>query len=125
MNDILKKIENYKTLCSDIKKIDSQTKILKDKRKELEKDIIEFILERKGTRAGNILLVKTERKETMSYKNIKKLLEKFYKEYYERNKKKFQNTRDKNSFCKKKSCQLVDYIFDNRDSQDHYYLKIQ
>ena len=78
----------------------------------------------KGTRAGDILLIKTQRKEAMSYKSIKKLLEKFYKDYFDKNKKKFQNKTDKTSFCKKKLCQLVDYIFNNRSSHDHYYLKL-
>ena len=117
-------IENYKSLSRDIKKIDKQSAILKKKKKELEKEVIDFILEHKGTRAGDILLVKTQRKESMSYKSIKKLLEKFYKDYYDKNKKKFQNKRDKTSFCKKKSDQLVNYIFDNRESHEHYYLKL-
>jgi len=124
MDKMKETIENYKSLSRDIKKIDKQTAILKKKKKELEKEVIEFILENKGTRAGNVLLVKTQRKEAMSYKSIKKLLEKFYKEYYDKNKKKFQNKRDKTSFCKKKSDQLVNFIFDNRDENDHYYLKL-
>lgn len=123
MERIRETIENYKSLSRDIKKIDKQSAVLKKKKKELEQEVIEFILEHKGTRAGDILLVKTQRKEPMSYKSIKKLLEKFYKDYYEKNKKKFQNSRDKSTFCKKKSCQLVDFIFDNRSSREHYYLK--
>lgn len=124
MDRIRETIENYKSLSRDIKKIDKQSSILKKKKKELEQEVINFILEHKGTRAGDISLVKTQRKEAMSYKTIKKLLEKFYKEYYDKNKKKFQNKRDKTSFCKKKSDQLVNYIFDNRDSNEHYYLKL-
>ena len=124
MDRIKETIENYKSLSRDIKKIDKQSSILKKKKKELEQEVINFILEHKGTRAGDISLVKTQRKEAMSYKTIKKLLEKFYKEYYDKNKKKFQNKRDKTSFCKNKSDQLVNYIFDNRDSHEHYYLKL-
>ena len=124
MDRIKETIENYKSLSRDIKKIDKQSAILKKKKKELEQEVINFILEHKGVRAGDILLVKTQRKEAMSYKTIKKLLEKFYKEYYDKNKNKFQNKRDKTSFCKKKSDQLVNYIFDNRDAHEHYYLKL-
>lgn len=124
MNKMRETIENYKSLSRDIKKIDKQSAILKKKKKELEKEVIEFILENKGTRAGNVLLVKTQRKESMSYKSIKKLLEKFYKEYYDKNKKKFQNKRDKLTFSKKKSDQLVNFIFDNRSESEHYYLKL-
>ena len=87
-------------------------------------EVYNFFYYYKGTRAGDILLIKTQRKEAMSYKSIKKLLEKFYKDYFDKNKKKFQNKTDKTSFCKKKLCQLVDYIFNNRSSHDHYYLKL-
>ena len=124
MDEMRKTIENYKSLSRDIKKVDKQSAILKKKKKELEQEVIKFILEHKGTRAGDVLLIKTQRKEAMSYKSIKKLLERFYKDYYDKNRKKFQNKTDKTSFCKKKSCQLVDYIFDNRCSHEHYYLKL-
>ena len=43
MDKMRKTIENYKSLCRDIKKIDHQSKILKNKKKELEKEVIEFI----------------------------------------------------------------------------------
>jgi len=120
---ILSILENYKSLSSDIRKIERKTIFLKEKKKDLEEVLKNYILDNKNKKLKDVIMIKNVRREPLSQKYLAKILRDYYRNYYLSNKSRISNI-DITEFTDKKSTTLLKYILKNRSSKDYHRLKI-
>ena len=120
---ILSILENYKSLSSDIRKIERKTIFLKEKKKDLEEVLKKYILDNKNKKLKDVIMIKNVRREPLSQKYLAKILRDYYRNYYLSNKSRISNI-DITEFTDKKSTTLLKYILKNRSSKDYHRLKI-
>lgn len=120
---ILTVLENYKTLTTDIKKIEAKTKYLKTKKKELEEILIEYLNNKKVDKLSNISLITNIRREPLSRKYLDNTLRKYYRNYFLSNQSKINNS-EVTKFSDRKTRTLLSYILKNRSSKKYQRLKI-
>ena len=72
-------LDNYKTLTSDISKIEKKTKFLREKKKELEDVLINYFNKNKIDKISNITVVSNIRRESLSKKYLDNVLRKYYR----------------------------------------------
>lgn len=117
-------IENYKVLSKDIEKIDKRSLFLKKKKKDLEEVLISHFKDKKLENMNGILLTPNIRRTALSKTYLEKILKKYYRNYFLTNKNRLKNI-DISKFSEKKSKELLNYIFKNRESVKYYRLKIK
>ena len=116
-------LDNYKTLTSDISKIEKKTKFLREKKKKLENVLINYFNKNKIDKISNITVVSNIRRESLSKKYLDNVLRKYYRNYFLSNQSKLSNN-DITKFSDRKTKALLNYILKNRSSQKYYRLKI-
>ena len=73
---------------------------------------------------NGILLTPNIRRTALSKTYLEKILKKYYRNYFLTNKNRLKNI-DISKFSEKKSKELLNYIFKNRESVKYYRLKIK
>uniref|UniRef100_A0A6C0B3V1 Uncharacterized protein n=1 Tax=viral metagenome TaxID=1070528 RepID=A0A6C0B3V1_9ZZZZ len=120
---ILTVLENYKTLTKDIKKIETKTKYLKTKQKELEEIIIDYLNTKKSDKLSNVTLITNIRREPLSKKYLDNTLRKYYRKYFLSNQSKISNS-EITKFTERKTKTMLNHILKNRNSKKYQRLKI-
>jgi len=120
---ILTVLENYKTLTKDIKKIETKTKYLKTKQKELEEIIIDYLNTKKSDKLSNVTLITNIRREPLSKKYLDNTLRKYYRNYFLSNQSKISNS-EITKFTERKTKTMLNHILKNRNSKKYQRLKI-